>query len=89
MRNGLRFGIRDEEKALELARLYEELPIRKVGLSQRLWEEVMSLAYEQGTTVYDTAYHVLALSLGWKFLTRDKKYANRAKGVGEVEVMDS
>ncbi len=78
--------MRNEKKSLELFELYLELPIRKVDLNRFLWREVLEKAYVNQTTVYDTAYHVLAISLGWKFLTRDLKYAQKAEKLGFLEV---
>ncbi len=86
VRNGLRFSLENKDLAIKLMILYEQLPIRKLSLSSGLWEEVLKLAYQQKVTVYDASYHVLGLSLGWEFLTRDEKYERRVREIGGVRL---
>lgn len=49
---------------------------------------VLELAYDLGTTVYDASYHYLARFLDAVFLTCDKEYYEKAKNIGNIELID-
>ena len=51
--------------------------------------ESMSFAIKHKVSVYDASYHVLAMRLGCRFLTADRKFFNKVKGLGVVELLPS
>ena len=51
--------------------------------------ESMSFAIKHKVSVYDASYHVLAMRLGCRFLTADRKFFNKVKELGVVELLPS
>jgi len=50
----------------------------------------VELAVQVGrVTVYDAAYHSLALTLGGTFVTADRIYYDRARKVGSVALLET
>ena len=49
--------------------------------------ESMSFAIKHKVSVYDASYHVLAMRLGCSFMTADRKFFNKVKGLGVVELL--
>ena len=51
----------------------------------RVWRiRTVSLAVEYGVTLYDAAYHAVALELGGVFVTADERYVRRAAAAGGI-----
>lgn len=86
MANGLRFTIKDRKLAGETFRKFSALPIIFFNLKIEHLGKVLELAYRQGTSVYDTSYHFLAKMLMGTFLTCDRKYYEKAKGLKSIEL---
>jgi len=51
--------------------------------------EAMSFAIKHKVSVYDASFHLLAMRLGCLFLTADRKFFNKVKGLGVVELLSS
>ena len=85
--NGLRFGVKDPEKCLSVFSDFLKLPIKNRTLSKIQVKQSVKTSYELDTTVYDTSYHVLAKSLNATFLTCDNDYFQKAKSLGDIELI--
>lgn len=85
--NGLRFSVKDQALAQEYFDRFAKLPIKIHYFKPGQMLEVLKLAYQLGTTVYDSSYHYLAKLFGGIFITADKKYFEKAKELGSVELV--
>ena len=85
--NGLRFSVREKEKAAQKLLAFSELPLLFFEIDTQHALQILALSYDLGTTVYDTTYHQIALLVGGTFLTADKKYVERAKNLGSIQVI--
>ncbi len=85
--NILRFKFLIIGEATDVLRAFFDLPILSYSLSSTDWEDILKLSYELNTTAYDTSYHFVAQLLGGTFLTCDKKYFQKAKKLGAVELI--
>lgn len=87
--NGLRFSLKDEklaEKALEKSL---NLPIELIGFSLAQYNKILQLSFSCKTSFYDSSYHFLAMIRRAEFLTADKKYFQKAKQLGNIELLQS
>lgn len=84
--NGLRFAISDQKLADEIFEKFSNLSLNQFSLSSQQGYEALRLAYKTKTSAYDTAYHMVARLIKGTFLTCDKKYFNRAKHLGNIEL---
>lgn len=85
--NGLRYSDKNKEEILIIWRRFQKLPIINAELERNFLSSVIILSKKLNTTVYDTAYHYLAMILNGTFLTRDKKYYQKAKKLGNIELI--
>lgn len=85
--NAIRFYFKKYEQAKITIDLFSKLPIEFVELSPHLINQASSLSYKCKTSVYDAAYHALAIKLDAIFVTADKKYYNKAKDLGNIELI--
>ncbi|MBI3559183.1 type II toxin-antitoxin system VapC family toxin [Candidatus Gottesmanbacteria bacterium] len=85
--NALRFKLPVQSEARELFARFKALPIKFLPLALEQMDEVLEMAYQVGGTVYDASYHFLARSLGGILITCDKKYFQKAKKLGAVELI--
>jgi len=85
--NALRFGINDDEKCLKVWKDFVSLPIKTYILTKGQLGLAIKTSYSYGTTVYDTSYHILAKAQGATFLTCDEDYYDRAKNLGDIELI--
>lgn len=66
------------------------LDIPTVHLDAALFGKALEIALRlSGVTVYDAAYHALALSVRGTFLTADERYVRRARRLGGVDLLGS
>lgn len=84
--NGLRFKLKDSELAQRVLLGFMALPINYHQLSDSQLLQTTKSAYAMGTTIYDTAYHILAISHGATFLTCDNKYYKQARKLGDIKL---
>ena len=85
--NGLRYRVVSPQESAALYRKLDELPMEFLLLDSEQMLFAINLAYDLEATVYDTSYHVLAKSLDGTFLTCDQKYFQKAKKLGEIELI--
>ena len=85
--NALRFGVDDDEKCLKVWKDFVSLPIKTFVLTKGQLNSAIKYSYLHNTTVYDTSYHILAISKEAVFLTCDVKYFQKAKGLGNIELV--
>lgn len=88
MANGLRFTIKDKKLSEEVFGRFSSLPIILFNLKVEHVNRVLELAYNLGTSVYDTSYHLLAKMLRGTFLTCDGEYFEKARGLKSIELVD-
>ncbi|HIJ95638.1 MAG TPA: type II toxin-antitoxin system VapC family toxin [Desulfuromonadales bacterium] len=75
------------EEALEAFELINAFEFNIHELDSLEYMEAMTLAMKHKVSVYDASYHVLASRLGCRFLTADRKFWEKAKGLGVVELL--
>lgn len=75
------------EEALEAFRLISAFEFNVHELESPEYLEAMTLAMKYGVSVYDASYHLLASRLGCRFLTADRKFWEKVKGLGVVELL--
>jgi predicted nucleic acid-binding protein len=83
--NGLRYSKKSKWEILVIWEKFMKLPIACLELERNFLGSVANLSRKLGTTVYDTSYHYLAMVLDGTFLTRDKKYYQKAKKLGNIK----
>ncbi|MBU2052076.1 type II toxin-antitoxin system VapC family toxin [Patescibacteria group bacterium] len=83
--NGLRFSKTDRELVSEILQRFIKLPIKLLSLTDDLLLKATDFAYENKTTVYDTAYHLLAINRNSTLLTCDRQYWQAAKQLKHIE----
>ena len=75
------------EEALEAFELISAFEFNVFELDNIEYMEAMSLAMKHRISVYDASYHVLASRLGCCFLTADRKFQEKMKGMGVAELL--
>ena len=75
------------EEALAAFELMSAFEFDVHDLDNSEYIEAMNLAMKQKVSVYDASYHVLASRLGCPFLTADRKFAEKVKSLGVVELL--
>jgi len=85
--NGLRFSLKDEPLAILALETFLKLPIDYLPFTQAQHHEILTLAYQLGTTVYDTSYHVLAKAHQATFITCYQEYFQKAKVLEHIELI--
>jgi predicted nucleic acid-binding protein len=78
------------DSALALVGALLELGLPTVDPDDQLLAEAVSIAVRlPGISVYDAAYHALALRVRGAFLTADERYFRRARRLGAIELLGS
>ncbi|MBI4034945.1 MAG: type II toxin-antitoxin system VapC family toxin [Candidatus Chisholmbacteria bacterium] len=85
--NGLRFSLKNQKVAELIFSKYLKLPIQKIPLTSKLSQESLRLSYQNQTTVYNSAYHILALSRDATFLTCDQDYYRKTSHLGSIKLL--
>lgn len=85
--NGLRYSGTDREINKQALLKFVKLPIKLNSLSNDLLIQAADYAYQNRTTVYDTAYHLLAISRNSILLTGDKQYFQAAKKLEHIKYL--
>lgn len=81
------------EQTLKLIRSFEKAQLTIMPLTSRQLQLAMRMA-EDGheksgyPSIYDSAYHALALSAQGVFITADKRHIAKARGYGSVAVLE-
>lgn len=84
--NGLRFKLSDSTLAKQVISSFLSLPITLRKLTNTELLQSTESSYLYNTTIYDSTYHILAISHNATFLTCDQKYYNHAKKLGHIEL---
>lgn len=78
------------DSAIALLGALLELEVPTVDPDHQLLVDALAItARRPGVTVYDAAYHALALRVGGVFLTADERYFHRTKRLGAIELLGS
>ena len=85
--NAIRFLDRDITRVKNYLDAFFELPIKKVNLNKGQIQEVVNISATNETTVYDTSYHFLAISMDGVFVTCDRDYFQKSKHLGYIEYL--
>ena len=75
------------EEAIAAFELMSAFEFDVHDLNNSEYIEAMNLAMKLKVSVYDATYHVLASRLGCPFLTADRKFAEKVKSLGVVELL--
>jgi len=75
------------KEALEAFELVSAFELEVHELDNSEFNEAMALAMKHKISVYDASYHVLASRLGCRFLTADRKFWEKMKGLDVVELL--
>lgn len=75
------------EEALEAFELISAFEFNLNELDSTEYLDAMTLAMNYKISVYDASYHVLADRLGCRFLTADRKFWEKVKGMGVAELL--
>ena len=76
------------EEALEAFDLINAFELNVHELDSTEYAEAITFAMKLKVSVYDASYHVLANRLGCRFLTADRKFWEKAKGLGIAELLE-
>lgn len=85
--NVLRYELKTSIQIEEFYSIYKSLGIEELEISKDLLLKAALIAKEIDVSVYDSSYHVLALTYNIIFLTADVKYFNKAKRLGNIELL--
>lgn len=85
--NGLRYSLEDEKLAVEVLEKFLKLPIEFFVFSEAHYGKILNLSYQLDTSFYDTSYHLVAKLLKGVFLTADKDYFKKARGLGCLKLL--
>ncbi|MEN8253680.1 MAG: type II toxin-antitoxin system VapC family toxin [Patescibacteria group bacterium] len=85
--NATRFYFKDYGLILKSLSLFAKLPIKFIELKPKTINEAAKISYKFKTSVYDAAYHALAIQRSVTFLTADKKYFNKTKELDNIKLI--
>ncbi len=84
--NGVRFSTRDISLAKQALERFTALALPVMPIVSQDVHAIMELSYRLGTTVYDTAYHYIAIMYEGIFITCDRNYYKKASKLGCIEL---
>ena len=84
--NGVRSSLSDPDAAATLTTKMSHLPIRIFDFKSNHLSQTLRLAFQLKTTIYDTAYHYVAILLNGTFITCDKDYYSKASHLKHIEL---
>jgi len=85
--NGLRFSALSKEELYKFWDCFSDAPIIYFDVDKSFFSTVARLAKKMDTTLYDTIFHYIAMVIDGTFLTRDKKYYQKARILGNIELI--
>ena len=85
--NAIRYSPTSQENLPKQIMAVLSLPIKIVGVSDKGFSEIAKMAKENNTTVYDTSYHFLAISMDGIFVTCDRDYFQKSRHLGYIEYL--
>jgi len=84
--NGLRFKLKDPVMTKKILSKLIALPITYYSLTSSQLLQATKSSYTTGSTVYDTAYHILAIAHNAIFITCDQKYYKQSSKLGNIKL---
>jgi predicted nucleic acid-binding protein len=75
------------EEALEAFQLISAFEFNQYELDTAGFMEAISLSKQYRVSVYDASYHQLAIQLGCRFLTADRRFWEKVKEAGVAELL--
>jgi len=85
--NGLIMKYKNSEIVRKIYERIEGIGITFMSIDDEILEFARQIAVEVGDTIYDSSYHSMAIKYNIPFLTCDKKYFNKAKDYGNIELL--
>lgn len=85
--NGTRYSLSDKDLASEVFLKFSRLPIELSFFTTPQLLKILRLGYLYNTSFYDSSYHFLAKFLKGVFLTADREYFQKAKKLGQIELL--
>jgi predicted nucleic acid-binding protein len=77
----------DPEAARTGYERFVALEVETFALGDREYRSALDLALAHGVTVYDASYVALAVALGVRFITADRRLAERIAGLAVADVV--
>lgn len=77
------------DEAREAFKLISDFELNVHELGSAGFADAIAFAMKHKVSVYDASYHVLAERLGCWFMTADRKFWEKVKGLGVVELLRS
>lgn len=77
----------DLNMRLSKSNKFQNLPINYCDLTSSEMEFAHKISISVGDSYYGSAYHSLALSRGYEFITLDEKYYRKAKDFGSIVLL--
>lgn len=71
-----------------LFELYKTIGIELLPYLPIHLDMARQVSFDIKDTVYDSLYHTTAMTRGLTFMTMDRKYYNKAKHLGNIELLD-
>src|SRR3989338_831310 len=85
--NALRYNLDDPSSSLAAWNKILALPIKIRPLTPAHYQQIIPLSYQNHTTAYDTAYHVLAISSNATFFTFYQDYYKKSHHLGYIKLL--
>lgn len=86
--NVLLMAVKDVDKASTFFDTFLDFKITYIRIDDSLLKKALEIASAVHDTVYDATYHAVAIIRGATYLTCDKKYFERAKEWGSIELVE-
>lgn len=86
--NGVRFSTRNTEEADRIIGQVYALQLPVLAILPADMTAITRLSYRLSTTIYDTAYHYMALIRDGTFITCDKSYFKKAASLEHITHWD-
>ena len=77
------------DSALEKMEILLDFRFKTRELDREICKLVLELMKNLSVSFYDASYHALAQKMGGVFITADNKYYDKAKSLGNIELLGS
>ena len=77
------------DSALEKMEMLLDFRFRTRELDREICKLVFDLMKDLSVSFYDASYHALAIEIGGVFITADNRYYDKAKSLGNIELLGS
>ncbi len=86
--NAIRYSPTSQENMPRQIMAALSLPIEIIKISDKGFSKIAKIAKENDTTVYDTSYHFLAITMDGIFITCDRDYFRKSKHLGYINLLN-